>query len=269
MSGSAKRKLSKPSIAYVALGVVMISLMTIIGMSAFLRAAEIRVEGASAYSIEMVIEASGLSIGDNLIFVNLQNASQQIRSELPFVREANVTRELPDKVIIEIVESKAIARVTSAGWQYVIDSSGRVLAGAYGANEEIILSASSGDIHSLIEVRGIEIEETAIGSTLRAVFGAETKLQYTQDVLAALERDGLVDDVSYIDVSNIVNVFFGYMGRYRVILGGSASLRPSNIRHNLVRLVESIPTIEERHPNTIGDLDLSDESAPPKFTPTS
>ena len=270
MSGAAKRKLSKTSIAYVAVGVIMITLMTIVGMSAFLRAAEISVEGASAYTVEMVIEASGLSIGDNLMFINLQNASQQIRSELPFVKEANVVRILPDKVVIEVVESKAVARVTSAGWLYVIDSSCRVLASAYGSNdEEIVLSSSSGDIYSLIEIRGLEIEESTLGSTLKPVFGAETKLQYTQDVLSALEREGIADDVSYVDVSNIVNVYFGYLGRYRVILGGSTSLRPSNIRHNLVRLVESIPTIEERYPNTIGDIDLSDESAPPKFTPTS
>jgi len=262
MSGSAKRQLSKSSIAYVALGVMLISVMTVIGMSAFMRATEIKVEGASAYNYNAIVEASGLSVGDNLMFINLQTISQQIRSELPFVREANVLRILPNTIIIEVDESVAIASVTSAGTIYIIDSSIRVLA-KYQALE------SSPDLSGLIEVRGLEIEDSEPGSAIKAIFGAETKLQYAQDVLSALERENLSDDVSYLDVSNIVNVHFGFMGRYRVILGGSTSMRPSNIRHNMGRLVESVPIVEERYPNTIGDLDLSDESIAPKFTPTS
>ena len=264
-----KRQLSHSSIAYIALGVLLISVMTVVGMSAFLRATEIKIDGASIYSIDEVVAASGLSPGDNLMFVNVQNVSQKIRAELPFVESVSVTRILPDTVSIDIVESLAIAKVSSAGWQYVINSSGRVLARAYGSNTDEAESLESiGISANLIEIRGLEIEESALGSTLKPVFGAEIKLQYTQDILAALERDGLSDEVSYLDVSNIVNVFFSYMGRYRVILGGSTSLRPSNIRHNMTRLVESIPTIEERHPNTPGDINLSDETAPPKFSPT-
>jgi len=264
-----RRQLSKSSIAYVAVGVVLITIMAIIGMSAFLRTAEIQVEGVSAYKTDVIIKASGLATGDNLMFINPQNISLNIRRELPFVKEANVSRVLPDKVLIEIVESVAIARITSAGIQYVVDSGGRVLASAYGGDgEEIVISEISGDFNSLIEIRGLEIEETELGNTLKSVFGAETKLQYVQDILIALERDGLADEVSYLDVSNIVNVFFGFKGRYKVVLGGGAGLRPSNIRHNLVRLVESIPIIEQSYPNTPGDINLSDESVGPKFTPT-
>jgi hypothetical protein len=169
---------------------------------------------------------------------------------------------LPDTVHIEIVESDAIASITFAGDIYVIDSTGRVLdRSPAGGNAQSALH------QSLIEIRGAEIEETPEGSSLRSVFGSELKLQYMQDILAALEREGLANDVSYIDVSNIVNVHFGFMGRYRVILGGSTNLRPSSIRHNLERLIDSVPIIEREYPNTSGDINLSDESGSPKFTP--
>jgi len=268
MSGKVKRQMSRRSVASVAIGVLLITVMTVIGMSAFLRASHINVTGASTYSAEAVIEASGLSVGNNLMFVNTQTASQQIRANLPFINEADVSRVYPNTILIEIVESIAVARVSTAGRYYVIDSGGRVLASSQNLSDDEIITDFVPDFESLIEVRGIEIEETNLGSVLKPVFGAETKLQYTQDILMILERQNMVKDVAYVDVSNIVNVYFGYMGRYRVILGGSTSLRPSSIRHNMDRLAESLPTIQERYPNTSGDINLSDETAPPKFSPT-
>ena len=112
---------------------------------------------------------------------------------------------------------------------------------------------------------------TAVGIAGEAceVFGTETKLQYVQDVLDAMQREDLVNDVSYIDVSNIVNVFFGYLGRYRVILGGGTNLRPSTLRHNLGGLENNIAYIESNFPNTTGDLNFSDGSGDPRFTPSS
>jgi len=256
-----KRQLSKSSIAYIVLGVVLITLMAVVGTSAFLRTAVINVDGAVMYSSEEIIRASGLEPGNNLIFVNPQNVSQKIRDELPFVSTVQVTRVLPDTVLIEIVESIAIASVRFAGDYYVIDSAGRVLARS---NDENLLPVP---LQGLIEIRGVEIEETPVGNNLKPVFGTETKLQYMQEVLTAMEREGIASDASYLDVSNIVNVFFGYMGRYRVILGGSTNLRPSNLRHNLGRLNDAVRVVQSNHPNTSGILDMSDESGPPKFTP--
>ena len=268
MSGKVKRQFSTRSVASVAIGIVLISVMTVIGMSSFLRTANITVEGTVTYSSETVINASGLSIGDNLMFVNTQTASQSIRANLPFIDDAQVSRVLPNTILIEVSESVAVARVSSAGWYYVVDSKCRVLASSYSLSDDDVISDYVRDFEKLIDIRGLEVEETALGTVLKPVFGAETKLQYAQDILAALERHKMADDVSYIDVSNIVNVSFGYLGIYRVILGGSTSLRPSGIRHNLDRLVESMPQIQERYPNSPGNIDLSDEAAPPKFTLT-
>jgi len=248
---------------YIAIGVILITLMTIIGMSAFLRTKDIIVEGASMYSAEEIVESSGLSAGDNLILLNSQNVSQRIREELPFVSIAEVSRRLPDKVLIRITESEAIATVTYAGEIYVIDSAARVLARTYVGDPSMPVI-----LQELIEIRGAEIEETTVGSTLRSVFGSEIKLQYMQDILEALEREGQAGDVSYLDVSNIVNVYFGYFGMYRVILGGRESLRAGNLRYNLERLDEAVNLIKDRHPNTAGDINMSDESGSPKFTPT-
>jgi len=264
MAGYSKRKMSKVSMVYIAIGVLLIVVMTIAGTSAFMKTTGFIVEGAFVYTAEEVVEASGLSMGDNLLFINSQNASLRIREELPYVIAVNITRKLPNIVHIEITESVAIAFIRYAGEVYVIDSAGRVLDRVGGGNfSENGVNTPTGN-RRLIEVRGVDIEETNTGNTLRPVFGTETKLQYMKDVLFALEREKLEDDVSFLDINNIVNVHFGFMGKFNVILGGSTNLRPSNLRHSLSMLRDNVAKIEEAFPHTPGDI-VFDESGQPRF----
>ena len=267
MAGSSKRQISRTSVAYIALGVALITLTTIGGASAFLRTNDIKVEGISIHSAQDIIDASGLSLGNNLLFVNTQNASQKIRQELPLINVATVTRILPDTILIEVSESSAIAKISFAGGEHIIDSTGRVLASGE-PGSRLQQHDEFGNEINLIEIRGLDIDTLEIGSVIRPVFGSEMKLQYLQDVLSAVEREGLENDVSYLDVSNIVNVHLGYLNIYRVILGGSTSLRPGNLRHNLGRLPESVIQIVARHPNTPGDIDMSDPNSNPLFRST-
>ena len=259
-----KKQLNKRSVIYVVLGVLLISLMTVIGTSAFMRIKEIRVEGMILYTPEEIVESSGLLPGDNLLFINTDNLSQILRGELPFISQVQITRKLPDTVIIEVSESTAAASLSYYGEQIIIDSTGRVLARLQASD----LSLPGVDLDNLVNIRGLEIEDAVLGSILKPEFGTELKLQYVQDMLATMEREGLIDDVTYIDVSNIVNVYFGYLGRYRVILGGRTNLRPSSLRQNLSRLPESVEIFERTHPNNTADIHMSDESGAPKFVLT-
>jgi len=266
MARSNKKRYNKTSTVYIALGVALIIVMAVIGTSAFMRVNEIRVEGFSSYTLDDIVEASGISLGDNLLFINTQAVSQTIRRELPFVSSARVTGILPDKILIEISESEAVARIAYAGETLVTDSSGRILARSSEAGFAPIYS-NSDNLLKLIEIRGLDIDSVVTGSVLRPVFGSEMKLQYMQDVLSALEREEMESDVQYLDVSNIVNVHFGYLNKFKVNFGGATNLRQSNLRHNLSRLPETVTWIETRFPNTTGIIDMTDANADPKFTP--
>ena len=250
MAGSNNRLLSKTSATYIAVGVALMTLMTLIGTSAFLRVVEIRVEGTSQYSAREVSEASGVSKGDSLMRVNKQRVSGNILRALPFVKEVRISRKLPDILLVEVTESTAIAAIYFAGDNLIIDSAARVL---------MSMDESPGD---LIEIRGIEITDVREGEPPRVELGAETKLQYIQDILAAMEREEMEKDVSYLDVSNISNIHFGYLDRYRVILGGVRDLK-----HKLGRLPSDIVRLELRYPNTPGDINMTDPSGDVRFMP--
>ena len=107
MSGRSKRMMHKTSAVYIAMGVVLITLMTLIGASVFLQVVEIDVDGALLYTNEDIVNASGLSFGDNLMFVSTRTVSQNLRQALPFIKDTHITKVLPNKILIEVTESEA------------------------------------------------------------------------------------------------------------------------------------------------------------------
>jgi len=248
MVGSTRREVSNTTVAYIAAGVVIVILMMILGISAFLSVVEISVEGTSLYSVEEVVDASGLSFGNNLMFLNTQTISQNIRAALPFVSSVQISRNLPGTVHIEVTESEARASIAFAGDILIIDSSGRVL------------MRSDHNPSGLIEIRGIELRDAIEGRSLMPEQGGETAVQHMQDILAAMERAGIEQDVSYLDVSNITNIHFGYLGMYRVVLGGARDLR-----HRLGILPNQVTEIQVMFSSIPGIIDMSDPSGDVKF----
>ena len=227
MGRKKQRRMSKSAAVYIPVGVVLVVLLIILGTSGFLRVSVITVAGATMYSDEEIITVSGISAGDNLLFIDISVAERRIQVAMPFIDTVNVMRLPPDTVHIEITESKAIAAIEFRNDIIIIDSTGRVLQHTDRAPE------------GLINVWGIVPSDAAEGSKLRAEQGGELQLQYMIDVLAAIEREGIEDNVSYLDVYNISQLNFGYMGRFRVMLGG-----PNNLRQKLDSLPRAITGVE-------------------------
>jgi hypothetical protein len=235
------------------------TIMTIIGLSAFLRVTEVRISGNSHYSYDSIVEASGITRGDGLMFMNTDRISQNIRRELPYISDANVTRSLPNAVNIEIFESTPVATIYFAGDLLLIDQTGRILDIYTGVSDSILELNGT----KMIQIRGVEIESAVAGNQPR-VSGliAETAFQHMQDILIAMVNEGITDDVNFLDVSNIVNINFGYMNMYRVILGGIRDLR-----HKLGILPSTIARVHAEYPGTPVVISMTDPSGNVNFWP--
>jgi len=237
---------------YIAIGVALIAIMTIIGGGVFLRVLEINIEGSNRYTDDEILAVSGLEFGDNLLFMNGDRISSNIREAKPFVIDVSVTRMPPSGVLIEIYESNALARVLFEGEIYIIDSSGRVLE---------VVGAGQANIASLIEVRGVNPENPAPGNILRSSrLDADTRIQAMKEVLSLLEQEDFYHNITYIDVSNITNIHLGYEDIYRVIFGGL-----SNVRVNMSRLESAINDARLLNPNVSGDINMTNPDSPPRF----
>jgi hypothetical protein len=207
----------------------------------------------------MIIEASGITRGDGMMFMNTDRISQNVRRELPYISNADVTRTLPNAVNIEVTESTPIATIYFAGDLLLIDSTGRIL--------EIFPNSTDGFIEingvKMIQIRGLEISSATVGNHPR-IDGliAETAYQHMQDILAAMENEGIADNVDFLDVSNIVNINFGYSTMYKVILGGIRDLR-----HKLGILPSTIARVHAEYPGSFVVINMTDPSGSVNFWP--
>jgi len=233
-----QRRSSKSAAVYIPIGALLIVLLTIFGTSGFLRIVEIEVSGAVIYSEEEIIGISGISPGDNLLFIDANSAAKRIQSAMPFINSAKVTRLPPGAIHIEVTESIAVAWLAFENEAVVIDSSGRVLQRSFSAPV------------SFIEIRGINPVEAVEGNVLKAELGSETQFQILLDVLSAIEREGLQEGVSFLDITSISNISFGYIERFRVVLGG-----PTNLRQKMASLPTAISEVDAGdHAGSTGTL---------------
>jgi cell division protein FtsQ len=193
---------------YTPAAALMILFIAVFGISVFFRISVIEVIGAARYSPEDIIRASGLEIGENLIFSEHDSAARRIREELPYISQVKITRRLPDVVVIEVTESAAIAVLTGEGSMWLIDDGGRIL-------EKAELRASV----PYINVTGITPVEPAAGKPLAVSAESDTRLMYLITLLTAVRETDSTALVSDINMSNISNITFTYDARFNVRFG--------------------------------------------------
>lgn len=83
------------------------------------------VRGCDKISREKVIELAGISSSMNILTVNLRKMAREIEND-PWIRNASVGREFPDRLVIEIVERDAVALLKNDKEMYVVGRNGVV-----------------------------------------------------------------------------------------------------------------------------------------------
>lgn len=218
----------------------------IFGMGVFFRVQTIEVEGAETYTEQQVIDASGVEVGDNLFFINRISVSSLIFSRLPFVEEASIERIMPNRIIITVSESSAMAYITCLGTKWMMT-----------ANCKLLDGGSEEDLQGLIEVLNVtpaRDEEGAYklepGTILEVAPGETLKLAYLQELLHAFQDLGMTRDVELLDLENPANPTFRYLDRFTVRMGPN-----DNTDYKLRMLLSAVDQMES---DLTGTVDLSE-----------
>ena len=250
MTNKKRRHKSNSAALYIPVGVIVVVVIGILGICVFLRVVDIDVTGDSKYSKDEILQASGISPGENLMFLDTDAAALRIRQAMPYIAEASIEPVFPNQARITVKDSVPIAVVDYQGTGFLIDSSGRVLDKA-GDNRE-----------GLVEIRGFIPSEAVIGKQLKAALDSETQLGSMTEILSAFEKEGMLGSVSYLDVTRIATISFRYEDRFTVILGGS-----NDVLDKLAQLPEIVDKINtERSPDITGVIKMNDPSGAPRFT---
>lgn len=229
-----KRNRRKKIIFRSVAGALFLVVGIIVALSLFFNINKIVVSGDAVYSHETVVKASGVSEGDNLIFLSKSKLNEKLSSELAYIGSVTVKRRLPSTLELVIKKTDAKLGIAMNGYFTLLDENGKVLEKDLETVGENIILANLG-----------EIESAELGETV--VLKEEKVLTKLQQVLAECKKVG-INDISLMDLSDIYNIKLVYQGRITLILGetdsenlnsklalGKAALDKQNEENNLYR----------------------------------
>lgn len=232
------RKKKKRSALFAPIAFLLIVIALIFGVSVFFRVNNIEVEGNSFYTEEEIVEASGIERGDNLFFINRFAVIPRIYARLPYVESAAIHRSLPNRLVIEVTESQAIACVSAEDGVWVIDRTCKLLS-----------RADEGALAGLIRVEGLRPIAPEVGEIIAPGEAETPKVSYLAAILRQISDLGLRENVTWINVSNVSNPSFDYLDRFTVKLGAY-----ENVEYKFQCLLSAVAALE---PGDRGTLDLS------------
>ena len=115
-----KRLLVLVGVAAVALAAVVVLRSPVLDVD------EVVVTGTARLDPAAVRSEAGIDLGAPLLLADLGAAADRIEA-LPWVAEVEVTRDLPGRVDIAVVEREAVAVVSGGGGAVLVDVDGRIL----------------------------------------------------------------------------------------------------------------------------------------------
>ena len=187
---------------------VVVVVAAIFVMSVFFRVEDIRVVGNQHYTAEEIIRAVDIEEGDNLFFFDRFAAVGRAFSKLPYIEAVTVERSLPNKVVITVEETTALAYLPLGEEKWTLDHNCKVLG-----------KAAEGEEESLLPVVGMKAGTLMIGEIMETESGETDSVAYLAEVLDQIQARGMTDMVTSIDFSNTDSPEFDYGGKYTVVLG--------------------------------------------------
>ena len=192
-----KRRRGSLSFLYKLLAFVLICTAISLALTLFFRIRSIEVSGNDRYTRQEIIDAAGVSEGDNMFLMNKYSAAERIRRALPYIETVQFRRSLPDGLSIIVTECADPAAIVQDGKAYLLCDTGNIV-------DEVTPAAAK----QRMQVKGLTLTDPAVGQPAMAAEGQEL----------ALEQRGMTADVSLLDMSDPAQLTLRYLERFDVQL---------------------------------------------------
>ena len=217
---------------------VVVIVAMIFVMSVFFRVEDIRVEGNTHYTDEEIIRAMDIEQGDNLFFFDRFAAIGRAFSKLPYIEHVSVERTLPNRVLITVEESTALAYLELGDEQWTLDHTCKVLG-----------KAAEGETASLIPVVGMKPGTLLIGEQMHTEDENTEPVEYLAEILYQIQERGIASQVTRVDMSNPKSPEFSYGAKYTVVLGSH-----ENVEYKFGMFMTVLDMLKE---GDVGIIDVS------------
>lgn len=216
-----------------------------LSMIIFFRVRHVEVRGNVFYTGEEISAATAIADGDNLLTISRGQVAGSVMAQLPYIESVQVTRRLPDTVIVTVTEfdTTYAAQDASGAW-YLMTATGKL-------TEQV--SERSAKDHILIE--NLLLKNPTVGQQAEPSAeegkedAARRKLETLKKVLQEIEAAELVREIKSVNVLSTSSISLWYGDRFQVELGGSNDLA---YKLEYLKLI-----VAEQKDYTTGTIDLS------------
>lgn len=177
----------------------------LLSTTVFFNVENITVSGASNYTADEIIEASGIKAGDNLVRTSTDKCSAQIESRLVYIENAKVTRSFPSTLVITVEASVPAANFVCDDYILLISGGGKVL--------DKIQEEKAG----LLDFMGTDpMPDLIPGAMFKS--SDEHKDNAVKKLMEYFAANGS-DNITLVDVTDRSEISYTYDGRITVKIG--------------------------------------------------
>ena len=215
---------------------VLVIVFGVLSFTVLFNISQIEVEGEGYYTEQRIIDATGIALQDNMFRTNMSRIEQRMVRELPRVKSVNIRRVLMDKIVIEIEEAVPVGVVPVGGDYAVLDTDSKVL------------EVTPVQPLDLILISGCPVAKYEPGLT--AEFESEEAANLIAQVMEALDRAGMLEDTTELNVEKRYDIFFRYGEYFTCELGDVEKL------DNKLQMIAKV--MESNADNVPATIDASD-----------
>lgn len=187
--------------------VVLTAVVIVIALTLFFKVDQITVSGNSRYTQEEIVTLSGVKPGHNLILLDKYQIAQKLYTQLPYITDVRIKRQLPDGLLVEVTETVSALAIECAGGWWLVSDCGKILEAA---------DAAAAEGHLLL--RGMAAETPVVGQLLALSAEGNLSTERLLTLVAALSERGMLERTDSVDASDTGKLIIGYDGRFTVEL---------------------------------------------------
>ena len=236
------------TIKKVFLAVLVLTIATVVFLffanSYFFKVKNIQISENDIYSYDDILNASGISMGEELYGIDIKKAENQIKETLAYTKSVNITQIPPSTLNIEVKIEKGFFGMMIGGDCYVISENFKVI-------DKIKTPANQTALpEGLITVETSEIKKCYLGENME--FSDEDIYDFLKDIieLFAQNDSGRLSAIKNIDINNKFKVTMNYEDRFLVKFGIFENITP--------KILNVFEVIDELSDDDEGIIDITD-----------
>lgn len=210
---SKKKKSGNYLLYYVLLSIVVVAVLSVLSVTVLFNITNFVVQGEVSYSDEEIIEACGITKGENLLRINVGRAEEAIVTKLVYIDSAEIHRGFPNRLTIKVEPAKPIACFAyGSSTYYLVSAKGRLLE---------VSGKPSKDCPLVTGYRPNLSEKAEVGLPLAE--DEEKRIALAKTIIDCMEENGLTKSYT-LDISDTLSIKIKYDDRIEMELGSSAAL---------------------------------------------